>query len=229
MSQTDEWLLVAPAENAKSARPIPAALVAEYQRTAKDLGLRCTADQAARKLYLGLPAKAAPVATQAGAGKPGGVLYPSGLYLDRHPENNASKYAPGDPSSAAPLVKAPMSSKVSENFTLQEFACHDSSYDGVRVHPDLVKALEKIRAIAGKGVSITSAYRPPAYNASVGGASLSQHLDGLAADIYVLGMSTQRLHQICEQVIGSGGGVGYYPSQGFVHVDVRGYRSRWTG
>lgn len=50
------WTLVCPAEDASSARPISAEMVEDYQKSAKALGLRCTRDEARRKLYLGLPA-----------------------------------------------------------------------------------------------------------------------------------------------------------------------------
>lgn len=226
MSQA--WRAIVPAENADSAREVSEEIVVEYGRVAKALGLRYNRDEKSRKVYLGMPARPAEVPVNSGRdGKDFGVLYPSGVYLERHPENNAARYAPGDPQSASPLVKGPASTKIGPNFTLGEFACHDQGYTGVRVHPNLVKSLEKIRAKVGKAVRITSGYRPPDYNRAIGGASMSQHLDGLAADIYVDGVSSDRLYEIAEAVIGSGGGVGYYAT--FVHVDVRGYYARWSG
>lgn len=58
------------------------------------------------------------------------------------------------------------------------------------------------------------------YNREVGGVSNSTHIDGLAADIYCDGLSTEALYDICLKVIGPRGGVGYYPKSGFVHVDL---------
>jgi len=57
--------------------------------------------------------------------------------------------------------------------------------------------------------------------------SNSTHIDGLAADIYSDYVSVDELYDICDRVIGDRGDVGYYPSQGFIHVDLRGYRARW--
>ena len=106
----------------------------------------------------------------------------------------------------------------------------DRSYRYLRVSPHLVEALEKIRtALGDRPLTIHSAYRPPAYNRQVGGVANSAHIDGLAADLSVEGVSTAELHRACEKVIGDSGGVGYYPTQQFVHIDVRGSRSRWTG
>ena len=93
-----------------------------------------------------------------------------------------------------------------------------------------IRRLEKIRtALGGVAITVHSAYRPPEYNRSVGGVSNSAHIDGLAADISAAGISTEALHKVCEEIIGDDGGVGYYPSQQFCHIDVRGYGSRWNG
>ena len=62
----------------------------------------------------------------------------------------------------------------------------------------------------------------------VGGEPNSAHIDGLAADVTCPGVSTAALHQAALEVIGQAGGVGYYPSLGFVHIDVRGYPARWS-
>lgn len=224
---SDTWLLIAPAENPESAREISGALALEMERTGRDLGLRVTRDHERRKLYLGLPLKGLAAPVVATTGKVAGVVYPSGSVAERSSENNAARYAPAHPDRAATLVKAEPDIKVGKHFQLSEFRPHDSSYQALRIHPDLIEALEEIRAKTGGVVHVTSGYRPPAYNAAVGGEANSYHIDGLAADIYCDALSTKKLYDICNSVIGSSGGVGYYPAQGFVHVDARGYWSRW--
>ena len=216
--------LIAPAEDWQSAVEVTEQEAKVFEAAAKRLGL--TTNRDGRKLYIARPA-AAPQPESQGNGQ--GVYYPSGAYLERHPENNSPKYAPGNPSSASPLVAGNPATKIGKHFALGEFAPNSADYDGVRVHPTLVELLDRIRAKVGKTVRVTSGYRPPDYNRSVGGVPNSQHLDGLAADIYVDGMSTAKLHEICDQLVGDQGGVGFYPVQMFVHVDVRGYRARWTG
>lgn len=70
---------------------------------------------------------------------------------------------------------------------------------------------------------VISGYRSPASNAllherSDGVAKHSLHMDGLAIDIRVPG---RKLADVRRAAIAlSGGGVGYYPSSDFVHVDV---------
>lgn len=55
----------------------------------------------------------------------------------------------------------------------------------------LAKKLEEVQALLGKRITVTSGYRSPAYNASVRGSSkTSDHMQGVAADIQVGGMST---------------------------------------
>lgn len=222
MSQL-EWRLIAPAEDAASARPIAESLLPELERIAKALGLRYTRDEASRKVYLGLPASKASEPAQ------NALVYPSGSTAARHKSNNDPRYAPARPDKAAPLVATEPDIQVSKHFRLGEFRPKSSAYDGVRVHPKLVDVLERIRAAAGGTIHITSGYRPPAYNDHVGGEVNSFHLDGTAADIYCDNLTTSQLHAVCEKIVGDAGGLGYYPSGGFCHVDVRGYRARWTG
>lgn len=223
-------LLVTPPNNHRKARDISGLSHIEVLRiVAEANGLAFNASQDG-KVYIGIKNNPPPVATQKDNG---GLLYPlSGVYLERHPENNSDKYAANPNSGAAPLVKGKPGTKLSPNFTLGEFMPASiehgaANYDGVRVHPALVEALETIRKKAGGAIRITSGYRPPDYNLAVGGVPNSMHRDGLAADIYTDHLSTSELCRICDAVIGSGGGVGYYPTQGFVHVDVRGHRVRW--
>lgn len=217
------WRLIAPAEDAASARPISPDLVAELEVVAKQLGLRYSKDSKARKLYLGLPK-----VTTSKPSPTGGLVYPSGNMAERHPANNDPRYAPARPAEAAPLVRVSPDLKVSKNFSLSEFRPQSSVYDGVRVHPDLVDLLERIRAAAGCPIRITSGYRPPAYNQHVGGVANSNHMDGLAADIYADALNVSQLRAVCEKVMAGRGGLGYYPTQNFCHVDVGAY-SRWQG
>ena len=116
------------------------------------------------------------------------------------------------------------STKLSEHFTVREFACSDGS-DEIRIDPKLVDYLEKIRAHFGKPVRITSGYRSPAYNAKVGGAFHSYHLRGMAADIVISGVSSKLVAQYAETV--GCGGVGWYEARNFTHIDTRSGNVRW--
>lgn len=83
--------------------------------------------------------------------------------------------------------------------------------------------LEVIReALGNVPLKVTSGYRPPDYNAAVGGVSTSSHQDGLAADFVPLGAATmfqnyQRLSSVglptFDQLI-------YYPVQGHIHIGL---------
>lgn len=76
-------------------------------------------------------------------------------------------------------------------------------------------------------VNLISGYRSPETNAMLqkirgGQASNSQHIYGRAMDINVPGVSLSALHKTATRVATSegSGGVGYYPSSNFVHIDV---------
>jgi uncharacterized protein YcbK (DUF882 family) len=76
---------------------------------------------------------------------------------------------------------------------------------------------------------LTSGYRTPETNARLvaeGAAVNSLHMRGQAADISLRGRSLNQLHTAALSL--RGGGVGYYPGHGFIHVDVGPVRT-WTG
>ncbi len=78
---------------------------------------------------------------------------------------------------------------------------------------------------------IISGYRSPRTNAmlhehSDGVASKSLHMQGMAMDIRLDGVALDHLHKAALDI--GRGGVGYYPTSNFVHVDVGRVR-RWQG
>lgn len=116
--------------------------------------------------------------------------------------------------------------KLSANFKVSEFRCKDGS-DPIFIAPELVDILQKIRSHFGKAVTINSAYRTPAYNKKVGGATYSQHLYGTAADIRISGVKPKVVAAYVETLMPDKGGIGIYKN--FTHVDVREKKSRWNG
>lgn len=117
---------------------------------------------------------------------------------------------------------------LSKNFQVKEFYCRDGS-DPIFVDSDLVKILQTIRDHYGKAVHINSAFRTASYNAKQkNAAKYSQHLYGKAADIWIAGVSVDALAAYIETLLPNTGGIGRYHTDGFVHVDVRKVKSRWT-
>lgn len=117
-------------------------------------------------------------------------------------------------------------------FRVREFRCKDGS-DEILVDEALTVVLQCIREYFGKAVTITSGYRTPAHNAKVGGSKSSQHLLGRAADIRVQGVSVEDVAAYAESLMPGWGGIGRYPvkagrATGWVHVDTRQNKSRWT-
>ena len=116
-------------------------------------------------------------------------------------------------------------------FQVKEFACRAA--DTILIDDELVVLLQCIREHFGAKVHITSGYRTAAHNAAVGGAKSSQHLLGRAADIRVEGVSVEDVAAYAESLMPDWGGVGRYPvkvgrATGWVHVDTRANKSRWT-
>lgn len=88
--------------------------------------------------------------------------------------------------------------------------------------------LDKLRKAFGHPLGVTSWYRPPAVNEAVGGVPNSQHIHGLAADVYPLsGMSIEDFQTWCEEVWYGCVGRGF--RKGFVHLDMRNGSGFMTG
>lgn len=115
--------------------------------------------------------------------------------------------------------------RITEHFTFREFACRcwERGHHGAKfchgwpkVDRRLVVGLEELRRANGGPISIVNGYRCPAYNRQVGGARLSQHQKGKAADV------SQRLTLKPVRALQVFRGIGYRRVGGLVlHVDVR--------
>jgi hypothetical protein len=121
----------------------------------------------------------------------------------------------------------------SPNFTEPETRCKR----GDRVPSHLVKGcqeqafqLEQVRHELGDiSMPALSWYRPRDYNALIGGATNSKHIDAIATDFDVATVNRvgrTRFDAAFEKYYANDG-FGQYPS-GSRHGDVRGYRARWT-
>lgn len=122
------------------------------------------------------------------------------------------------------MFKVVKDMRLSKNFSLSEFVCKEGRGE-VFVDMLLVEKLQELRDMVGKPISIVSGYRSEAYNRKCGGAKKSQHLFGKAADLQIVGMPPKQVVELAEDV--GFDGIGVYST--FVHVDVRGYRARWSG
>ncbi|MFL9611150.1 YcbK family protein [Methylobacillus sp. Pita2] len=98
-----------------------------------------------------------------------------------------------------------------------------------------VGLLNLLRAIQGwlvyfninSPIIINSGYRTAATNGKTEGAAKdSYHMRGQAADITMPGIPTKYLSQLAKSF--NAGGMGFYPSKSFVHVDTGRVRS-WRG
>jgi uncharacterized protein YcbK (DUF882 family) len=118
------------------------------------------------------------------------------------------------------IDKVGRSYKVSRNFTLGELASKDGS-NIVLLHPALIIALQTIRDHVGKPIRVNSAFRSPAHNKAIGGASNSLHTLGLAADIVIDGMTPIEVASLANDM--GLGGIKAYPT--FTHIDVGRHRT----
>lgn len=99
------------------------------------------------------------------------------------------------------------------------------------IDPGLFDQLHALQAkVEAPGAfNVICGYRSPATNAmlhdrSDGVATHSLHMDGMAMDICLPGKDLKQLHNAALAL--AAGGVGYYPSSGFIHMDTGRVR-RW--
>lgn len=122
-----------------------------------------------------------------------------------------------------PLPGYPTATHYSPHFSRRELECKCGCMtpQGV-VHnlAALAEHLEDLRARVGTPLIIFSGYRCPQHNAAVGGASMSQHVQGLAADVASKTVTPARVRKAAEAVPQfRAGGIGTYRT--WIHVDIR--------
>jgi GH24 family phage-related lysozyme (muramidase) len=140
----------------------------------------------------------------------------------------------GVESQTAKLTPAsPFSARITPHIRIGEFALDQEARRFDHQHQvdtaaELAAFLERVRgAFGGKPVVITSGYRPPAINRSVGGASQSEHLYNApgvgAVDFYIAGADMMAVQRWCDKEWSFS--LGYAAPQ-FIHLGVRAGRPR---
>jgi uncharacterized protein YcbK (DUF882 family) len=122
--------------------------------------------------------------------------------------------------------------RLTENFTLQEFASKDGApfpHEVVKNLAILAEQLQVIRDHFGKPIEITSGYRSPEHNAKIKGAKHSYHTKGMAADIKVQGVEPKEVAAVIKRLMDTGmirkGGLKAYKT--WSHYDWRGEYTTW--
>ena len=129
-----------------------------------------------------------------------------------------------------------MATRISKNFTLDEFTASDTAKaKGISNIPSTQQVanlcalvhhvLQPLRDAMGQEIKIGSGYRCPRLNKAVGGVSNSQHLNGEAADLCIDGDKLKgkrwfdwiKAHVVFDQLIMEHNAKGSY----WVHVSYR--------
>jgi len=126
--------------------------------------------------------------------------------------------------------------QVTKNFNLSELEFRNTIPPAMIADATtLLKQLQVLRDHLGASITIISGYRAPDYNASINGASNSQHMYARAADIKVAGKTSLEVHAAISKLIKEGkmleGGLGVYDL--FCHYDIRSVAglpaAKWRG
>jgi zinc D-Ala-D-Ala carboxypeptidase len=106
-------------------------------------------------------------------------------------------------------------------FQPREVACRGTGE--VRISIKLLDHLDSLRRLLARPLTTLSVYRSQYHNARVGGAPMSLHVQGMAADIAIVGRDKKLIESLAQQVGFTG--FGYYRT--FLHIDLG--RPRWWG
>lgn len=102
------------------------------------------------------------------------------------------------------------------NFSPRELACKGTG--SLYVDEVALDKLQELRAKLGIPLLVTSAYRSPEHNRKVSGAKNSYHMKGVAFDIRMENQDPLAFELAAREV--GFRGIGYYPKQGFMHIDL---------
>jgi zinc D-Ala-D-Ala carboxypeptidase len=120
--------------------------------------------------------------------------------------------------------KVPKSAWRWKSFSPQEIACKGTG--SIAMNEAALDKLQALRDKLGRPLLLTSAYRSPEHNKRVGGAKNSQHMLGIAFDVRMENQDPQKFEAAARAVGFTG--FGYYPKQGFMHIDTGAKRSWGT-
>lgn len=115
------------------------------------------------------------------------------------------------------IIESKMQGMISKHFRAREFRTGNNNF--VIVSKYLLKILDGLRDKIGEPIYINSGYRTPEHNKAVGGATLSYHQYGMAADIRADKTTPKQLYDILDEMMQGWGGIEEHET--FVHVDVR--------
>lgn len=125
--------------------------------------------------------------------------------------------------------------KVSKHFTVGEVTQDDkrrTPINGSVIEKNilfLARKLDDIRDKWGQPIGVTSWYRPPDVNREVGGVINSQHLTGMAVDVYAYTGDENEFEEFLDREWSTRHlGYGVASGRGFTHLDLRIGRVRWT-
>ncbi len=124
--------------------------------------------------------------------------------------------------------------QLSPHFNVQEFRCKCGQSHDILISDELIQKLEELyTALDCSKIIVTSGYRCPNHDKSVGGTSTGQHTKGTAADICCYGQDGKPISSklVCckAQDLGFTGIANIDSSYQYTHVDVRNTGYRWLG
>ena len=115
------------------------------------------------------------------------------------------------------------------NFTPEEFASNGNG--AVQIEHRAANRLQALRTEFDEALTLNSAYRDPAYNASIGSMKGSYHIKGQAFDVKCRGWSKAKIARFVALAYAHKfRGFGGYNKNGkpsFIHIDDRGHPAKW--
>lgn len=112
-----------------------------------------------------------------------------------------------------------MSTRISDNFTEEEFRCKHCLKNGVK--PDFLEAFQLFRDLVGKPFIVHSGYRCKDHPVEKTKAGPGRHAEGIAADFHVENLDLKAVFDLILAKMPVFKGIGVAIHQNYLHVDTR--------
>ena len=112
-----------------------------------------------------------------------------------------------------------------QHFSWQELLVKQKEIPSLQILENILKVakvLEVYREFLNCPIQITSGWRSEKYNKSIGGASQSTHIDGLAIDFIPQGQQISKVYEMLDKIH-----MGGLECADWIHIDLRSYIARF--
>lgn len=118
----------------------------------------------------------------------------------------------------SPRGKKRFTNKISDHFSKNDFTCKESGK--FKISLGLIGALEELRTLVKKRITIVKGYECSDVAEKKGSLKRNLHTQGLAADIFIEGLSLVEIFMAAEKIEPITG-IGLNKKENYIHIETR--------